>query len=462
MATLHPSTVYPLEHHMHAAPHATPDARPRQTRPSGVLRFAPPRDALGYRVSGASGAALDAYDRALNAWLSWRDGAAEPLGLALQQAPHFVMAHLLQAWLQLCNRDPLRVAGTRAVLARAARLPANERERMHMAAIGAVLDDDFESARAVLGHLLRRYPRDVLALQVGHAFDYVTGDVAGMHARIAGILPSWSGGMPGYHAVLAMHAFSLEECGYYEQAEHEAAAALAQDRGDARACHVKAHLFEMTERPDAGLRWMEQHRPAWSEGTVVASHCWWHVSLFHLERGQVAPALACYDEHVRAGHSPAVADLIDAAALLWRVVLAGGDPGARWTELAAAWAGHIDDAFCSFTDLHAMLAFVGAGAWPLAERLERALLRSQAQPTRHGASTRLLGLPACRALMAFGRGDDLLAITLLASLPAEAHRLGGSHAQRDVLNLTLLHAVQRVRRPPRRALAVPAAAASMR
>jgi hypothetical protein len=310
--------------------------------------------------------------------------------------------------------------------------------------------------------LLARYPRDVLALQVAHVFDHVTGEVEAMRARVAAVLPAWSGGMPGYHAVLSMHAFSLEECAYYEQAEETAQCALALEPRDARACHVMAHLFEMTERPGDGVRWMEDHFATWGSGTVVATHCRWHVTLFYLAQGRVDRALACYDEHIRATRSAAIADLIDAAALLWRVQLAGGEPGARWAELAAAWAPHIDDGFCSFSDLHAMLAFVGAGAWPLAERLERSLAHSQAQGTRHGASTRLLGLPACRALAAFGRGDDLLATTLLASLPALAHRLGGSHAQRDVLNLTLLRSVERMRRPARRRQAMAQAGTGVR
>ena len=113
----------------------------------------------------------------------------------------------------------------------------------------------------------------------------------------------------------------------------------------------------------------------------------------------------------------------------------------------AAWAPHIDDGFCSFSDLHAMLAFVGARDWNLARRLERELARRQALPTRHGETTRQLGLPACRALIAFGHGDDALAIALLAGLPAQPHRIGGSHAQRDVLHLTLQRAVERMRRP---------------
>jgi hypothetical protein len=96
-----------------------------------------------------------------------------------------------------------------------------------------------------------------------------------------------------------------------------------------------------------------------------------------------------------------------------------------------------------------MLAFVGAGDWERAQRFERVLAGCQSQPTRHGEMTRQLGLPACRALIAFGRGDNTLALTLLVSLPALAHRLGGSHAQRDVLNLTMLEAIERLRRPAR-------------
>jgi tetratricopeptide (TPR) repeat protein len=407
-------------------------------------------DERGCSISGATPAALEAYERALAAFQSWRSGANVHLSLALQEAPTFVMAHVLQAYLLLSSRDPRRVRLVRPVLARTAGLPANERERMHLAAISAALADDYERAKARFSELLRLQPRDALALQVAHALDYLTGDVARMNDRVAAVLPAWSSDLPGYHAVLAMHAFSLEECGEYERAEQAARAALALNAFDARAHHVMAHVFEMTERADAGVRWMNEHIVYWGTGTVVATHCWWHLALFHLAQGQLDHALALYDRRIRAGHSSEIADLIDATALLWRVQLQGGNTGTRWAELAASWAPNIDDGFCSFNDLHAMLAFVGACDWDRAQRLELALARAVSLPTRYGETTRQLGLPACRALIAFGRGNDTLAITLLASLPALAHRLGGSHAQRDVLHLTLLHAIERIRRPARR------------
>ena len=285
---------------------------------------------------------------------------------------------------------------------------------------------------------------------MAHSFDYVTGDAAGMSARVASVLPAWSREMPGYNAVLSMHAFGLGECGDYERAEQAARAALALNPADARAHHAMAHVFEMSERPGEGLRWMREHMACWSGDTLASTHCWWHLALFHLARGDVDGALSLYDERVRAHRSAEIADLIDASALLWRMRLQGADIGPRWVELADAWDAHIDDRYCSFSDVHAMLAFVGAGHRARARRLERTLAARQSLPTRHGQSTRRLGLPACRALMAFDRGDDATAVRLLANLSPFAGALGGSHAQRDVLHLTLLHGIEHIRKPGRR------------
>jgi len=403
-------------------------------------------DHRGCAISGAEPAALEAFERALAAFQGWRDGAEAPLALALQEAPRFVMAHVLEAYLLVCSRDPRHLALARPTLARVAALPANERERLHVAAIAALLDnDDFDVARATLGELLHLEPRDALALQVAHSLDYVAGDVRCIHERVAAVLPAWSTDLPGYPVVLAMHAFGLEENARYEEAEASARAALALDPLDARAHHVMAHVFEMTGRPQAGERWLADHADGWASDSIVATHCWWHRGLFQIALGRPGRALDIYDQHVRVGHSEAIADLIDASALLWRIDLAGCDPGDRWRELADAWAPRSDDGFCSFNDVHAMLAFVGARDGRRVDGLLRSLRAAYSKPSRHGTTTRLLGLAACRALAAFGRGDDLLAITLLASLPAQAHRLGGSHAQRDVLHLTMQRAVERLR-----------------
>lgn len=424
-------------------------------------------DARGCALTGAPTRAIVHYEQALAAFQAWRRGAEEPLARALHEAPGFVMAHVLQAWMGVCSRDVRRVQRARAPLMRALQArPAYRREQLHVAALSAVLDDDYPLAKSLLGQLLAEAPRDVLALQVAHSLDYLTGDLERLGDRVAHHLGAWHAALPGRHAVLAMHAFGLVERGEAEAAERVAREALALNPLDARAHHVMAHVFEATGRAAEGVQWLTRHADVWATGSTVATHGAWHLALFHLARGEVDQALALYDRHMSPTDAADIADLIDASALLWRVQLQGGAVGSRWQALADAWAPHIDDGFCSFSDVHAMLAFIGAQDDARAQRLLHALATSQSRTSRHGHTTRQLGLPACRALAAFGQGEHTLAITLLASLPAEAHRLGGSHAQRDVLHLTLQQAVERVRRPAARRASAwtadPAAASSRR
>jgi tetratricopeptide (TPR) repeat protein len=397
-------------------------------------------------ISGATPLARDAFERALDMHLSWRTGAESQLDQAVLEAPAFTMAHVLRAYLFLCSRDVARVRLAQAAYARAAALPANPRERLHVAAIRAALADDFTTFNTLVHSLLKRYPRDVLALQVGHAVDYLTGDTETMGARIAAVLPAWSPGAPGYHAVLAMHAFSLAEGAHYEAATDRGLRALDLNPADARAHHALTHVYEMTGQALTGARWMRDRLGLWSVGTVSATHSWWHWALFHLAQAEIGAALEIYDRQIRVGRSLEVADMIDAASLLWRIELLDVDTAARWLELASGWSEHIEDAYCTFGDVHAMLALVGARDCKAAGRLEGALLRRQTLNTRYGITTSLVGLPACRALVAFGRGDYARATKLLRAIPSAARKIGGSHAQRDLLYLTLLEAVRRLRR----------------
>jgi hypothetical protein len=135
--------------------------------------------------------------------------------------------------------------------------------------------------------------------------------------------------------------------------------------------------------------------------------------------------------------------LIDASSLLWRLELEGAAPGDRWLPLAERWAPYAGDAFCPFSDLHAMMAFAAARRTDLADALLSAAPRAAARPGLLGAMARLVGAPGCRALYAFGEGDYARAERLLRALPPAAARIGGSHAQRDVLELTRFTARQR-------------------
>jgi hypothetical protein len=404
------------------------------------------KDQRGYEISGASPADGDAFEQVLKLHLSWQCGAEAGLQRLIAEAPRFTMAHVLEAYLGICGRDVARVQRARLAVARVGEMPANHRESLHVAAIRAALDDDFATFGSCLQGLIVRYPRDLLALQVTHAIDYLTGDIAAMQARIAAVLPNWSEAVPGFHAVLAMHAFSLVEASRYEEATDRGLHALSLTPGDVRAHHALVHVCEMKGDPLGGDRLMRERHAFWAD-SVAETHCWWHWALFHLDRSGVTDALVMYDERFRQKRSLELADLIDSSALLWRLALLGVDAGFRWSELANAWMPHIDDSYCTFNDMHAMVALVGAEEWRSAARLESGLLRSRMQGTRYGETTRLVGLPVCRAILAFGKGHYARATELFSTVPTTARRMGGSQAQRDLLYLTLMEAIRRLRRP---------------
>jgi len=399
-------------------------------------------DLHGNIVTGASPRALEAYGRALESFVSWSGDARAEAQRAVQEAPGFTMGHVMHALLHLVGRDPSTIPTAMQSYRRARALPQNARESLYLDALATGLTGDFEGIRARLGGIAAQFPRDLLALAMSHTLDYLLGDTRAQRDRIAAALPHWSGEDAGYHGVLAMHAFGLEECGEYARAEDAAFAALDIDPYNLRAHHARAHVLEMQGRAAAGVRWMQDRVAYWDRPGASGAHVWWHLALYQLELGDVAEALRIYDRRVVAC-MPGVSEKIDAAALLWRLHLGRHDVGARWARLAELWAPHAEDAFCAFSDLHAMLAFVGAGRRDLQQRLLRAGRHRVAAGDTNAVMLRTVGLPAAEALEAFGRGDYRRAFAQLRWLPEMSHTLGGSHAQRGILGLTLREAQRR-------------------
>jgi tetratricopeptide (TPR) repeat protein len=370
------------------------------------------------------------YEGALQSLLLQRGDARALARDAVANAPESAAAQLVEAVLLACSRDRRDFEAAGWAYGRLCRLPMDERERTHAAALAAAIDGDLAQACGVYDRILDHEPGDVLALWAAHILDYYLGNPERLRSRTSRVLQHWSPRREGYHAVLSMHAFALQECGDYGAAEETALRALELEPRDLRAQHALLHVYEMLGKAQEGLRWAAGHASSWE----AAHHMWWHVALFMLALDRQHAALAIHDLRLR---QDTLAELIDAAALLWRLRLARFDIGSRFAALAENWAPYAEDVHCAFNDLHAMMAFAGAERWDLAQRLLAAQERRLAG--RGGANldmTRLVGYPACRAILLFAQSDFRGAEAILRALPPVAHRIGGSHAQRDVLALT--------------------------
>jgi len=138
-----------------------------------------------------------------------------------------------------------------------------------------------------------------------------------------------------------------------------------------------------------------------------------------------------------------VLNMIDASALLWRLALRGVDIGSRYEAVADNWAPIDAAGNYAFNDLHAMIAFVGADRAQLQQQVLDAQQAAMQTDADNAAFTRDVGHASTLAVRAFGQGDYARAAALLRSVRSGAHRFGGSHAQRDLIDLTLLEAAAR-------------------
>jgi hypothetical protein len=296
-----------------------------------------------------------------------------------------------------------------------------------------------------LEEILVEYPRDIVALQVAHLMDFYRGDALNLRNRVSRVLPAWSEPVPGYAYVLGMHAFGHEECNQYPEAERLGRRAVELSGDDSWAVHAVAHVLEMQGRIGEGIAWYDQTRPVWSgEDNGFAFHNAWHVALYHMDRGEHARALQVYDERF-AGPIDLALVRVDATALLWRLKLEGIEVAQRFAAVADSWQGVLEDegGFYAFNDFHMALAFAAAGRREALARLQEAMRRAARDPLANGEMTRLVSMDLAEGAIAYCDGRFDVAAEKLAGVRDGASRFGGSHAQRDLVSLTLIDAALR-------------------
>ncbi len=404
-------------------------------------------DARGLAVTLRDPAALEPYERAIRAFQTYRGDPLAPLDEALDLDPGFAAAAATKALILMTFFERRFAADAAAVLGRHrdAFATASPREQALAGAAGRLARGEWQAGVQDLERILVEYPRDVAALQVAHLFDFYRGDALNLRNRVSRVLPHWSAETPGYAYVLGMHAFGLEECNQYPEAHDTGRRALEVSRDDCWAIHAVAHVMEMQGRIDEGAAWLEDRRPDWAApDNGFAFHNAWHLALFHLDRADHAAALAIHDE-VLAGATDLALTRVDGTALLWRLRLEGVDIGDRFEPIADAWETALggEGGFYAFNDFHAAMAFAATGRREAIKRLRAALHESSRAIDDNGAMTRAVGLEACEAAIDFGEGRFGPAAHRLAAIRDHASRFGGSHAQRDLLTLTLVEAAAR-------------------
>jgi tetratricopeptide (TPR) repeat protein len=406
------------------------------------------RDLHGLSLSTSSAAAVQAYDNVVLGYIKFRADVPTRLQALMTAAPDLAMAHVLKGYLVMLSFKQANVPAARGALEDAQRLAGSvdERERLHIAALASWVGGDLDRTLAAWEQILDGWPRDVLAFRLHHFNAFWLGRPVTMAREVEKALPKWSPELVGWGSLLACRCFAHEELGNYTLAEDMGRAAIDIDPGDLWAAHAVAHVLEMQGRRGEGIDWLAGLEANWQGANNLAHHLWWHRGLYHYERGEFDEVLRLYDGSFRNLASPLVQqqpdvyiDIQNAASMLFRLERQGVDVGDRWGELADKAEPRIGDCLNAFTLPHWLLALAGAQRWELAERFLDGMRRYAAETkTINGDYVRRYALPLSEAIVANARGRHREACDLIRPAIGGMYRLGGSHAQQDVLEQVAL------------------------
>ena len=380
-------------------------------------------------------AAAAAFEMTVQRSLEYRADTADHMQQVLDADPGFAMGHCLKGLL-LTGFQSTRMRGAVSecvVAAEAAAANATWREKANIAALKALSGGRRRKACDIWEEILVKHPTDLLALRhLTHAL-FWSGRSFEMRDGVARVVRDWDESLPGYGFVLGMYSFGLEESGEYGRAEELGKRAVELNRNDLWAVHSVAHVLEMQGRLQDGIDWLTESGSDWADRNPFKSHLWWHLALYHIERGEFARVFKLYDLAVRTEGSDFYIEIQNASALLWRLDFLGVDVGDRWEKLAATCETRIGDMGLGFTTTHDMMALAMAGRDQAALTLLAALRDHAAIHDDYTAENlEAVTIPVCEAILAYARKDYGSARRILSDCRDEFIRDGASHAQRDV------------------------------
>jgi tetratricopeptide (TPR) repeat protein len=398
-------------------------------------------DRYGLPISTTVGAARDAYIEGVDLLLTVYPGAAACFDRAIAADPGFALAHIGKArTLQLAGN----LAAMRECLATTLSLGdrVSARELGHIDVFRHLFAGQAVAALAAIRVHVRTWPRDALVLSLAANQGGLIG-MSGLPGREQDLVDFLGELAPHYGEdwwFEAHYGMALSEIGRHDAARPRIERSLAQVRRNAYGAHAFAHLCYETGERDSGIAFMRDWLPLYDRSGGLFGHLSWHLGLFELHAGNLQAGLRLYndafsaDDHRGAVHQK----LSDSSSFLWRSELAGHPRDhARWAKLVEYAREKIPRPGFSLADWHVALAYAAAGD----DAALAGWIRAIEELVRAGRYPSGSTIPAvARAFGAFQRGDHATAIDLLVPMLPERERMGGSRAQVDLVEATLLRA----------------------
>jgi hypothetical protein len=409
----------------------------------------PCHDRYGLPLSTSSKSAAAAYREGIDLMLSAWPGAAEAFETAIAADPGFALAQAARARVHSLYAEGEAARAKAATARELVTRNGTAREKSHVNALAhAVEGQPSKSLTCALIHL-ENWPRDafILSLLLGAygllAFsgradhNQARVDLCEGHAHHYG--DDWW--------FLTYLGWAHTENGNVSIGRPITERAINRRRENGNAAHALSHaMFEDGSIADAEV-FIADWLPIYDRGGLLHGHISWHQALLALEQGDAARALAIYADRVQPKVTTAAPlfAVVDGASLLWRLGVYGYTvPKEIWDDAAAYAERSFPKAGIPFADVHMALVAAATGNRAGLEQrigdLERRL--------EEGKLPQGFAIPAiCRGARAFADADYAGCVRILEPVAEEVVRIGGSHAQREVIEDTLLVALMKSDEP---------------
>lgn len=397
------------------------------------------RDRYGMAMT-ISRSGADAYDRGLRLAQCYDPSHLDAFADAAAQDPRACLPPLAIALFGVGT--PEVDVGARLQEAETRATRASPRELALVRLARRWLETGVLGVEAEARRHLRRWPRDVLALSMlvpGLSWSGRPGAAEAMLDLVDELAPAFGDDW----WMLGLRAFGQQERGRYEEAFALAARSLELEPRSIPAAHARTHVHYETGDHDAGHAWLTRWCADMSPSSGYYSHLSWHLALHELANGDLDSVLLRFARDMAPGPAtrPLRAVLIDGASLAWRCRLRDVPqahlPGAPVLEAVAGTMHSLPNVFLG---VHAVLAAAAAE-----DESALAALAASADRSPVPFVTDLVR-PLADALRAYVEGRYADAADGLAALIGSSDRLGGSHAQREVVEDTLLASMLRAGR----------------
>ncbi len=398
------------------------------------------QDRYGNGLTTGSDAARDAYDVGVDHVLAATYGARQAFETAVETDPGFALGHVGLARAIMYEGD---MAGAKAAIATAQTLKSGctDRERRSIDIFDTLLQGRPVEARDAIRSHVTDTPRDALVAQVCTNVFGLIG-FSGEPGREADLLAYTAWLLPHYGDdwwMMSMHSLSMCETGQPGPALALMERSLALNPNNANGSHFKAHAQYEIGETEAGLTYLTDWMKGYDRRGILHGHLSWHAALWALHTGQIDLMWQMVDDAIApdASQSLPINVLTDTAALYWRAELAGvAVAPERWSVLSKYAAKAFAKPGQSFADMHAALCHAMAG--------DADQLAAIAGATNGYAGD--LVAPVARGWKAIVAGNLQLALQELTPVMADHARIGGSRAQRDLLELTYLNVLLKLGR----------------